>query len=121
MPAKAKKERYSDVRFVNYELSKEQATACKAKAVSHEDLWETAHELCTDGYSISLRWDDYSKSYAAFVSTKDEKSPNFGLMLTGRGSSPFKALKQAMFKNFDLMDGDWTDFAERGGPDEIDD
>lgn len=116
-----KAQRFNDVRFVQYELTKDQAAACKAWEFSAEQAWDAITEMVEEGYSFSLKFDDFSSSYACFVNVKGPKIINKGLCLNGRGSSPFKALKQALFKHHHLMDGDWRDFAERKNAEDIDD
>lgn len=121
-PGPQAKQTYEQQRgtFIQYELSKEQAAACKATSFSYEDAWTQAQELAESGYRITVKFDDYSEAYAAFISAP-QKGVNAGLILTGRGSSCFKALKQALFKHYTIMDGDWTGFAVRKQGVEIDD
>lgn len=115
-----KKARFNDVRFVNYELSKEEREALKAMPLWSED-WSTWFlRACDDGYRFSIRFDDYSHAYACFMSTLREDSPNFNAILPGRGSEPIKALRQALYKHWALAECEWNHL-DRALNDEIDD
>lgn len=115
------RERFNDVRFVNYELSADERAACKAWQTGPGDVDSAALRFCEQGYRFSVKWDDYSHSFACFAQAVLPTSGNAGLMLTGRGSSPFKAVKQAMFKHFMIFDEEWGGFAETRVTQELDD
>ena len=113
--------RFNDVQFINYELDKATAAECKAWEISEADCFDAVLKLCEAGYRLSLKWDDFSSAYAAFLQQGVEGEPNFGYVLSGRGTSPFKAAKQALFKHFRVMDAKWESFADRKALDDIDD
>jgi hypothetical protein len=92
--------------FVKYELNDEEKAECKATEWSLEIADSHLIRLSESGYAVSLKWDGFHKCCAAFLTTKDEKSPNFNLCLSGRGSSPMKALKQLMYKHA-VTEGVW--------------
>jgi hypothetical protein len=108
--------RFNDVKFVQYELDVVQQKACKDHVVSPDEIFDSLLALCSDGYSVSVKYDGYSRAYAAFMQQRTEGGRNFGLILTGRGSSPFKAVKQLLYKHSVCLDGDWGEYVERDGP-----
>lgn len=105
--------RFNSARFVNYELDIAEQAACKGWDVSADDLWSEVSALVDSGYAVSIKYDARSEAYACFVRAGDgEDSANFGLILTGRGSTPAKCVKQAVFKHRKL-EGQWEEFAEK--------
>lgn len=114
--------RFNEKKFINFELDVQLQKRCKEWAVGDTQLWEAMGVWNGDGYKATFKWDGYSKSFAVFVSTDDETSPNFGYILTGRGSTPAKAWKQAIFKHQICFDGNpWSGYAERPDSAEMDD
>jgi len=106
-------ERFNDARFVQYELDETQRAACKGWDLDGDDLWLEVLALLDTGYSVSVRYDETSTAYACFVTVRgNDQHSNAGLILTGRGSTPGKAVKQAIFKH-KAIDATWLQFAER--------
>lgn len=105
--------RWNDARFVQYELDKAELAQCKAWNLDAEGIWLELLALCDDGYSASVRYDGQSNSYACFLQVRgDPAHVNANLILAGRGSSPAKAVKQAIFKHR-AIDASWVQYAER--------
>jgi len=105
--------RFDSSRFINYELDTAEQAQCKGWVVSSDDLWEEVSALVDDGYAVSVKFDTKSEAYASFVrGGSEEGAANRGLILTGRGTTPAKALKQAVFKHKKLG-GQWGEFAEK--------
>lgn len=119
--ARQKAPRFNDILFVQYELDKDQQKACKDHEITTDQLFDECLALISDGYRISLQFDSYGECYGCFMHTRDEHHHNFGFMLTGRGSTPAKALKQLIYKHRVCLDGDWAGFVERRGGGAIDD
>jgi hypothetical protein len=113
--------RFNDTKFIQYELSKEEKATCKSWVTTLEELDTLYLRFCESGYSMSAKWDDYSASFAAFGQTRDQKHANYGYMLTGRGSTPLKAMKQMLFKHYMIFDEMWAEFAESRSAYESDD
>lgn len=121
-PARAgKKPRFNDVVFIQRELSAEESLACKRQVAPLEALDDSAMSLGDQGYRISLKWDTYGDCYGAWMQQTQDGKPNAGMCLTGRGSTPMKALKQLFFKHYVLLEENWADFREARSKDEIDD
>jgi len=93
--------------FVNYELSVEQKNALKKREFPFESIDSELVRMNEAGYRVSFAVDTYSGGHACFISCSGSDNPNAGWVLSGRGSSPIKAFKQALYKHYDLFDGDW--------------
>jgi hypothetical protein len=118
---KPKAARFNDTQFINYELDKASAAACKAWELDTDACFDALLKLCEAGYRVSLKWDDFSSAYGAFLQQTTAGEANFGYCLTGRGSSPYKACKQVLFKHFMVMGEIWESFADRKALEDIDD
>lgn len=111
--APAKASRFDGARFVQYELDEAQKAQCKAWGLSESDCWLAVLPLLDDGYSLTVKFDTYSEAYAAFLQVRGQADHvNSGLVLSGRGSSAYKAVKQLLFK-LDAIGPSWVQYAER--------
>jgi hypothetical protein len=106
--------------FVKYWMSKAELAACKASEFPIGDLETTLIHLCESGYKTSVSWDDYSDAFAAYLACNNPQDENYGWCLSGRGSTPVKALKQACYQHFVLFDKVWPKLLEASRA-EIDD
>lgn len=108
-----KKPQYSnELTFVNYELNTEERARCKEWIEDANGLDLYALAACNDGYRFSLKYDERSRAFACFMSaTTGASADNSGLMLTGRGSTPFKALRQCLYKHLVVFDKQWGGYA----------
>jgi len=106
--------------FVDYDLSAEDKALCKAQILDVEQFDALLVRLIEGGYKLSVKWDTYTKCNASFLISDDPLNENFGLILTGRGSTPLKAIKQVLYKHFQCLGGDWRGYS-RPGWDELDD
>lgn len=121
-PAAAKKELARDkAHFVNANLTDPEKVACKAWLPDLGALDDALLKFTQEGYRVSVKFDDYSAAYAAFCTTVDPKSPNGGYILAGRGSTPLKAIKQALYAHYGKFEGDWSPHYQQSTQDEFDD
>jgi len=93
--------------FVRGELDRVQAAECKSWVGDGDDLLGYLDTVVMSGYKLSIRWDGYSESYAAWLIAPDKDSTNAGLILPGRGSTPSKSVRQVLFKHIMMFDGVW--------------
>jgi hypothetical protein len=117
----AKTSAFVKAEFVNLELSDEQRLALKAQVLDLGDCDDALLKLNEAGYGLKLKWDAYSESFAAFLQTDDEADENYGFILTGRGSTPLKALKQILYKYYVICEGEFWKFAKKPSKAELDD
>lgn len=109
-----------DSEFINLELSKEQKEQYLAWREDMEEVVVQWSNLCSGGYRVNTKWDDYSNSFAAFI-IPDGGSENAGLILTGRGGTPLRAVCEAVFKHSVLLQEMWGGYSQvRGGSDDPD-
>lgn len=108
-------------RFLQRELTSDEQKACKA--------WEAFVDRADDmlaawldaGGKVSARYDEFNRSYACWLIPSDGDTGKAGLILSGRGSTPMKALKQAFFKHYVVFEEEWPAEIDTRGPIDIDD
>ncbi len=119
--AKFQNSSWEQATFVNRELTESEQAICKQWEQSEEDCLVLLNTLTENRYKITFRWDDYNECQACWILPDKENADNSGLILTGRGSVAWKALKQALFKHYQLFEGVWSRETDRRGGKEIDD
>ncbi len=105
---KEKAPRFNDVVFISFPFTKEQLEALKQQVWDMENFDIALANLSDEGYKITFSWDDYSAAYSCFIIPKGTEHKNAGYILTGRGSVPYKALRQAWYVHNDLFARDWS-------------
>lgn len=83
--------------FIQYALTADEKAYLKEQGVDHERLWDTAEGLIESGWTFKFGYDSYNNAYQCVVAQRFPDNPNVGYMLTGRGSTPPKALRQALY------------------------
>jgi len=115
--AKPQTAKPGEISWVNYTLSSEQKAELKAQDF---DFDTAAVRLTEENLKITISYDDFNECYSAFLIPKNAEHKNAGCILSGRGSTPIKAVKQAAYIHWRIFDGDWSD-ARRPSRDTIDD
>jgi len=115
------KGRFNDVEFVQFELSADQLAILKAQPLDAGELDNLAVKLVEADYRISLKWDARGECHACFIQRVGDEGDNVGAILTGRGSSPLKALRQALYKHFVALECDWGRYRQSNRREVIDD
>lgn len=105
-PEKKEKPNKSGVIWVNYNLSDEQKAELKAQTFDFENA---LLKLTEEDLKVTISYDDYNECYSCFLIPKNQTDPNFGCILSGRGSTPVKAVKQAAYIHWNIFDANWSD------------
>jgi len=93
--------------FVRLELTEADKKQLADYVTTLDELDAALEGMMADGYKISVKYDDYSKSIAAFAFPPEDDS-NAGYILTGRGRYPTRALRQLLYKHHGMLGEDWT-------------
>lgn len=113
--------RFNDVTFVNWSLSPEEKAACKAWVLSLEDYDDALATLIEGGYKTTLSYDNFRSCYTCSVVPQKDAKSNQGFILTGKGSTATKALKQALYIHFHVMSEEWASYSTAKSVEELDD
>lgn len=108
--------------FINYNLTNDEKKFLKEQGVDHERIWDSTESAIEAGWTFKFSWDSYNRSYQVVVAQKYPDSPQVGYLLSGRGSTPMKALRQALYIG-DQLSWDFAAFfkLQQHPADEIDD
>lgn len=98
--------RQGDIVWVNYTLSDEQKQELKAQTFDFETALT---RLTEEDMKVTISYDDYNSCYSCFLIPKQPGSVNYGAILSGRGSTPVKAVKQACYLHWNIFEGNWSD------------
>jgi len=112
---------FGNSRFINYSLSNEQKAELKALPYTSDQFVSDLDRLADSSYKVSFSYDDYNQCYSCFITPRDEKSPNKGLVLTARGSTVLKSFKQALYLHYTLFEENWADFYVPANREPLDD
>jgi len=119
--ATGSKGRLADVVWVNYSLTKADRDELKKAVWTLEDLDDCLTKLTEMGYKVSVQYDDRQEAYACFIIHRDETHENAGYICTGRGSTPYKAIKQAYYIGFHILEGVFSNIQQYPSSQTIDD
>jgi len=113
--------RFNSAQFINWSLSAEEKTTCKAWVITCEEVDDLTLKANEEGYKITYSYDSYGSCYSVAIVPTDSAKQNQGYILTGKGSTPIKAFKQAMFIHHSIMGGDWAAYSQKTENEEFDD
>jgi hypothetical protein len=113
--------RFNEARFVKRELTADEARACKASEFTAQMFADEVERLIDSGYKLTVKHDDYNHARACWITPVSADDENAGWILTGRGSTAVKALKQALYKWHVVGGGQPWRFLDGEGFNEIDD
>lgn len=98
----------SPVQFINYDLTVEEKKSFKEWAIKNADEFHSmVDKLIDSGYHVSVKWDNFNGCTGAFIICKADKSPNFGFILTGRGTTHFGSVMGALYRHYVLFEEVW--------------
>lgn len=109
-----------DSEFVNLELNVKEKEELRAWCVDPIELDAMLEGMFADGTKITVRNDDRNRCIVAFAFPPPD-SDNSGYILTGRGASASRALRQLAYKHHVMLDGHWSDYHNRPGARDEDD
>lgn len=113
--------RFNDVVFINWSLTVEEKQHVKAWTPTLAELDDIALKIIQESCKITYGYDTRGNTYTCSLVPQEEHKTNKGYILVGRGSTPFKALKQAIYIHANIFGGDWSSYSKGGGHEDLDD
>lgn len=107
-PADKKPSGWEQFDFLNVELDKEQKEKLRALPLWNEEFDQMLLTVIKAGFQVSLKVDGFNKCYAAYMQIRLHSHPCYGLILAGRGSTPLKAIRQLLYKHFEVLGEVWN-------------
>lgn len=93
--------------FVPGDLTDVEKRACKTWEAWEESADDIVFKALSEGYKISVKLDKGGSGFLCIVQAGSAECGNQGLMLSGRGSTWNKAIKQALYRHYVALDGEW--------------
>lgn len=127
MPAKRSKTRTAPSNpsfkgFLNMNLSDEDKSIIKSTAYDMAEWSGDLEKWCDSGFKFTFSEDTYNSCFQVIGTRSDKEHKDYGILLTGRGSTPIKAFKQWVYIQTRLIqDADWVDLLEDAPRFSIDD
>ena len=89
--------------FINIPLTDDLKTLIKNKPFSDEVFAQALYDWHYQGFKLTFSHDDYQHCFQCIGTRQDKDHPDYGILLTGRGSSPLKAFKQWLFMATEII------------------
>jgi hypothetical protein len=113
--------KFNDAKFINWSLSVEDKASCKAWLNDFGELDDALQSLVSADYKVTMSYSDFNHCYTASIVPTGEKNVNKGYILTGKGSTTLKAVKQALYIHFMIFNQDWSSYSKVTLDEELDD
>lgn len=95
--------------FIEVELDETERAACRVWINDGAQLLELMQQLADDKYTIKLSYEARNECYAAYISGHWQlNKPDAKWTLSGRGSTAGNAIRQALYKHYEILGGDWS-------------
>jgi len=108
--------------FINYQLTEDDKRAVKSIEFDADDVLSWLDKVIDSGFKITLSYDDYSHANMCVGTRADKNHEDFGILLSGRGSTPAKAFRQWLYiKDTIIGDATWTEWLDSASTPDIDD
>lgn len=108
--------------FINIPLDAATKDFIKARPFSDEVFVQSLYDMHYKGFKFTFSHDDYQHCFQCIGARQDKDHPDYGILLTGRGSSPAKAYKQWLFMVTEIIgESSWTEMLKPSVPEEYDD
>lgn len=100
----------ADGGFIECELDEEERGLCRQWITSGEQLLEIMQQLCDDKFTLKVGYEPRNDCYAAYISGHwVQNKPDAKWTLSGRGSTASNAIRQALYKHYEILKGDWSE------------
>jgi len=108
--------------FINVNLTDDAKSFIKERPFSDETFANSLFQEIENGYKFTFSYDDYSHCYQCIGTRQQKEHVDFGILLSGRGSTPAKAFKQWLYIVREVIgENDWAAYQTAGNRFEIDD
>ena len=99
---------------IKCELSKSDKMEYKLWLEGQPDVDSWLLKLMEDGYKTTLSYDDYQSCHQASMTPKANlKLEHEGWLLVGRGSTPWRAICNLLYKHLVMLKGSWHNATDR--------
>lgn len=108
--------------FLNIQLSDADRATIKATKYEDNEHIVDLDKWIDSGFKFTFSYDDYSHCFQCIGTRYDKDHEDYGILLSGRGSTVSKSFKQWLYIQTRLVgDTPWWQLLEAKAPVEIDD
>lgn len=108
--------------FLNVNLTDEDKATVKSTAYDGAAWSSDLDKWCDSGFKFTFSYDDFRRSFMCIGARTDKMHEDYGILMTGHGSTAIKAFKQWVYIQTRILNGgSWTLAMDKREPDEIDD
>lgn len=108
--------------FLNIVLVDAERSHIKSLEFPDDMFIHRLEKLISNGYKVAFQDDDYNHSTMVICSHSDKEHEDYGILLSARGSTAVKALKQLIYMlEVRIADSSWTSMLDSSTVAEIDD
>ncbi len=93
---------FGDIIWVIDNLTEDEMKAHDKKPYTPSELTELEMGMVDDGFRVTAKWDEYSKSYMATASNMDVTKDNAGLAISARGTN-IEDCKSILFYKYNVI------------------
>lgn len=108
----------NDVQYIDVPLGERDKEKMKEWFAKQQNAESFMLELLSDGYRVSFVHDKRNNCVLCSISTPDDRSINFGCILTSRSGDWWRAFMAGYYKHVVIMKKDWRPM-KRVGSDSI--
>lgn len=113
--------RFNDAVFINWSLSADEKATVKGWQPTADELDDIALKIIQESCKITFGYDERGNAFTCSLVPQQGHKTNKGYILVGRGSTPIKAFKQAVFIHTSVFHGDWSSYSTGQIGEEMDD
>lgn len=110
-----------DSEFVSADLTDAEKALCKVWGEWEVDPDALLESVLGDGLRLTLKDDPATGGFLVFLNPVGDTHPYVGWVLSGRGSTPVKAIKQACFRHLVQLKRKWPLVSKSTARTEFDD
>jgi len=99
--------------FLNLNLTDEDKITIKGTSYTEEDCFADLMKWIDSGFKFTFSEDEYNHCFQVIGTRQQKSHVDYGIMMSGRGSTPTKAFKQWIYMQTRLVeDSNWSDLLE---------
>jgi len=103
---------YSDITFINYDLTAEQKTEVKGWKPAFEQVFSLFEGMIADGFKVSFKFDTRNKCVQCSLTEPFESAKKVTRCMVSRGPDLYSAIRVAVWKHTVLFEGDWANIPD---------
>lgn len=108
--------------FLNIDLTDEDRSIIKSTKYDSAEWLVDLDKWVDSGFKFTFGYDDYNHCFQCIGTRSDKEHEDYGILLTGRGSTAVKSFKQWIYIQTRLIqDATWTSLLDVGTSKDIDD